>query len=214
MDFLILLLILLFSGIGYFIFSSYFIQSNIRKFNIKNSLIDDFKKKVLGKYFGSAYFGVSHRIVPKSEYNSFSNREKIHFSKCYNVITFKTPDANWELFFHLVKEGMVFSEIMTLRVFPKSIKIRSEGNVEKNFGKLNIFTNNKYLTNILEEEKIYNELNNILKKNEDILVISHNCIYLKTFFDSKDYNMKALLSLVKSMHVVKNKVFREGVMEY
>ena len=174
----------------------------------------ELQKEVKGTYVPEAYFAHSHRIVPSKEYKTFANRQKLHFSRCYNVMTFKTEDSDWELFFHLVKDGVTFSEIINIRVFPKHNKIRSEGNIEKAHGGLNFFTNNRYLNEKLEEEVIKERLEKILTKTGDIMLISHGGMHYKAFIDGKNLNVHKVMEIIKAMHYIKTKVFKEGVLEY
>ncbi len=203
------------SGVlAYVVYNSYGFQLFLHKRRVKKSFIDDFVSKVKGVYVSEAYFASAHRLVPKEEYKSYSNRQKLHFSKCYNVVTFKTQDASWEFFFHLVREGLKFSELMSLRVFPKHNKIRSEGNVEKNYSRLNIFTNNRYLTEILENQDTEDYLKWLIRHNGDILIISHNNLHFKIFLKGDRMSVDRLLDMVKAIHTIKNKIYRDNILEY
>ncbi len=213
MVFLILFVVLIISLGIYLIYTNYFFQFHLHKLKIKNDFLEVFLSSVKGNYISEAYFASSHRIIPKIEYKIYSNREKIHFTKCYNVITFKTDDANWEFYFYLIKEGIRYVEVMSIRVFPKKNKIRSEGNVEKTFSRLSFFTNNRYLTQILEIPQVNSHLLKILVNNGDILLINHNSLQLK-IFNYKNFDSKKIMDLIKSIHFVKNHIFKDDVIEY
>ena len=209
-----LISIVLICVIGYFVYSSFYFQTLIYRKKLKKPFKEDFKIKVKGEFLSDAYFATSHRLVTPAEHNTYFQRHKVIFSKCYNVIRFKTQDAHWELFFHLVKDGAVFSEQMSLRVFPIKNRIKSEGNVEKNYSRLNIFTNNRYLTGILEESDTKDYLKWLIRHNEDILLISHNNLHFKAFINTNRLTVKRTMDMVKALNVIKNKIFRDDVLEY
>ncbi|MCA9459163.1 MAG: hypothetical protein KC550_01295, partial [Nanoarchaeota archaeon] len=189
MVFWILVVTLIISFCIYVFYTSYFFQMNIHKKKTKMLFIDKFVESVKGIYISKAYFAVSHRIVHVKSFKSFSNRQKVQFGMCYNVVTFKTPDANWELFFHLVKQSTLkYDEILTLRVFPINNRIKSEGNVEKTYSKLNIFTNNRYLTGILESNEVTDLLKWLIRCDEDILLISPNNLHFKAFLKNGKFS--------------------------
>jgi len=131
-------------------------------------------------------------------------------------VKFKTEDANWELFFHLVKDSSVFSEILNIRVFPKHNHIKSVGNAERDYSRLNIFTNNQYLSRILESSNIFDDLNWLIKNHGDIVLVNHNSIHFKAFIDSKDdsLNSKLALEMIHAINEIKNKVYKPGILEY
>lgn len=177
--------------------------------------IDKFVESVKGIYISKAYFAVSHRIVHVKSFKSFSNRQKVQFGMCYNVVTFKTPDANWELFFHLVKQSTLkYDEILTLRVFPINNRIKSEGNVEKTYSKLNIFTNNRYLTGILESNEVTDLLKWLIRCDEDILLISPNNLHFKAFLKNGKFSSTRAMDMIKAMNSIKNKIYKDNVLEY
>jgi hypothetical protein len=206
--------LIIFLIIGYFIYVSYSFQSYLFRTTLKKSFIKEFSSSVKGEFMKKGFFATNHKIISENEHKTYLRRHKLSFSPCYNIIRFKTPSAHWELFFHLVKEGQKYSEIMSLRVFPNQYHIRSEGNVEKNYSRLNIFTNNRYLTTILESGETKDYLKWLIRHNEDILLISHNNLHFKAFVDSKKLTVKRVLDMVKSLHVIKNKIYRKDVIEY
>ncbi len=210
----IILALFLIIIVSYIAYTSYSIQLFFHKQRLKNFLLKTILNKLKGKYISQAYFASSHKTIPPSQFKTLSNKQKTHFSHCYNLIKFKTSDSNWELFFHLVKEGTVYNEILNLRVFPITAKIRSEANIEKSFGKLNIFANNKYLADTLEIKSIKEVLSNLLDHSEDIILISHNCIHYKTFSDPNMLNENKLMEIIKELNHVKNKIYKENTFNY
>ncbi len=198
----------------YVFYSSYYLQFFLRKRKLKVGFIKEIERTVKGDFMDKGYFAMSHRIIKPEEFRSFSTKHRLPFSMCYNIITFRTADANFEFFFYMVKEGVRFSEIMNLRVFPKHNLIKSEGNVEKNYSRLNVFTNNRYLTAILETHDVNDNLKVLLKNNGDILLISHNNLHYKTFMSSQELTIEKLMDIIKSINHVKNKIYKDDVLEY
>lgn len=204
----------IFLVIIYIFYSSYYLQFHLKKRKLKLNLVKEILKNVKGDFYDKGYFAQSHKIIKLEEYRSLSTRHKLPFSMCYNLITFRTADANFEFFFYMVKDGVKFSEIMNLRVFPKYNLIKSEGNVEKNYSRLNTFTNNRYLTAILETPDAENNLKVLLRVNGDILLLSHNNLHYKTFMNSSELNVELLMDMIKSMNHIKNKIYKDNVLEY
>ncbi|MFW6008990.1 MAG: hypothetical protein ACOC16_01385 [Nanoarchaeota archaeon] len=203
----------LFIVIIYLIYKSYYFQFFYHKYRIKNDFIKSFQEIVKGKYYSDAYFGPSHKIISVHEYKSMSNKHKMNFSKCYNIITFKTPDIKWELYFYLIKDGMSFSEIFNLRAFPKDYKIKSEGNVEKSYSRINIFTNNRYLTKVLEKQ-IYDDLEWLIRHNGDSLLISYNNLHFKASLKSEKLTKTRTLDMIKAMNNIKSGIYKKDLLEY
>lgn len=197
----------------FFISKTYTIQLFLRKSRIKKAFLNDFKKSTKGKFISEAYFAPSHKIISNHEFNSLTNKQKMNFSKCYNVITFKTSDAQWELFFHLIKEGISFTEILNIRVFPLRETIKSEGNVEKTYGRVNIFTNNHYLTKLLET-RVTDSINWLMRYDGDMLLISQNNIHFKAFIGVKKMSLNRSMDMVKSMNGIKSGIYKKDVLEY
>lgn len=197
----------------YFTYTSYFFQLFIHKHKIKKKFLEDFKGKVRGNFQKEGYFGTSHKIISKKEYKALSNKQKPNFSKCYNIIRFKTADIEWELYYNLLKEGIGFQEILNIRVFPRFLKIKSEGNVEKNYGRLNVFTNNSYLTHILETDTT-DYLKWLLRYDGDMLLISHNNLHFKAFKSSNKLGVARSMDIVKSLNGIKRSIYRKDVIEY
>jgi hypothetical protein len=214
MNSLYLIIFFLILAAFYLYTSSYNFQFFINKRRRKKDIIDNLVQKVKGKYLPEGYFAVSHKVLTTSEYKHLPSRFKLNFAKCYNIIKFKTPDAQWELFFYLIKEGnFKYSEIFTIRVFPKN-HINSEGQVEKNYSRLNIFTNNRYLTKELEEPQTQEYLNWLLRKNGDILLISENNLQYKIFISKKKMTSERVFNIIKALNEIKNRIYKKDVIEY
>lgn len=210
----VFLAIFLLALIAFILYRNYGVQIYLHRKSLNSSQLKNFTSQVNGKFHKNAYFAKNHKVVTDKDRNIYYSRHRLSFSSCYNCVTFKTKDASWEVFFYLVKTGAVYSEIMSIRVFPHGNRIRSEGTIEKNFSRINILTNNRYLTDLLEEENSHSYLNKLLHKNEDILIVSHNMLQFKTFVDSKNSFSKKALKSVQSLHAIKNIIYRKGVIEY
>lgn len=206
--------IFLLALIAFILYTNYDVQIYLHRKSIKSSQLQEFISQVNGKYYKKAYFAKNHKVITDKDHNMYYSRHRLSFSKCYNCVTFKTKDASWELFFSLVKDGAVYSEIMSIRVFPHGNRIRSEGTIEKNFSRIHVLTNSRYLTDLLEEETSQTYLNWLLHKNDDILLVSHNMLQYKTFVDSKELRSKKVLKSLKAIHAIKNIIYRKGVIEY
>jgi hypothetical protein len=176
--------------------------------------MDEFVDKVKGKYIKDGYFSSSHKIISTSEFASYSKKYQHQFSKCYNMVRFQTADSDWELFFYLIREGTKFNEMLTVRAFPKKYRIKSEGNIEKSYGRVNIYTNNRYLTHILEKPETSDFLKWLLRHNNDILLVLHNNLHYKAYIDSHKYTPTRALDMIKAMNVIKNKIYKKDVLEY
>lgn len=210
----ILLTLLLISIVIYILYTSFWIQVLFRKAKYRTLILKKIAKDTNATYYDTAYFATSHKLITKKEYASFSGRHKFAFTKCYNALRFKTADAQWELFFYLVKEGITFSEIITIRVFPFKNKIKSEGNIEKTFSRLNIVTNNRYLSELLEKEENKVYLNWLLKKSGEILLVTHNNLHFKAFVDSEKLTSKRIHEMVRVINTLQKRIYKEGVLEY
>jgi len=206
--------ILVLSILIYTFYTNYFFQEYLHKKKIKSQILGDFIDSVKGEYIEKAYFAASHKLVSISQFKSFSNSHKLLFSKCYSIVKFKTQDADWELYFHLVKESGKYSEILNIRVFPKFYKLKSEGNVEKNYSRLNIFTNNRYLTGVLESPEVNDYLKWLIRHNGDILLVSNNNLHFKAFLTNKKLNSNRIMDMIKAINGIKSSVFRKEVIEY
>ena len=180
---------------------------------MKKLFLNDFKNATKGRFVAEAYFAPSHKVISLNEYNSLTNKQKMSFSKCYNVIIFKTPGAEWELFFHLIKEGLTFTEILSIRVFPEHYTIRSEGNVEKTYGRVNVFTNNHYLTKLLETQ-VNNFVVWLMRYDGDMLLISSNNLHFKAYITANKISLNRALDMIKCMNGVKNGIYKKDVLEY
>lgn len=214
MDVLIYTAIFILCVLFYIAYSSYTLQFLYKRRKLDKKILNDFLKNVKGDFNSKGYFAPSHKFIRVQEYKSYSKRHQMPFSLCYNVVTFRTPDANFEFFFHMVKESGRFSEVMNLRVFPKHNRIKSEGNVDKNYSRLNIYSNNRYLTAILESSDIQTHLKELLRSDGDIMVICENNMHYKIFVDSKSLSVQRIMDMIKSINYVKNKIYKDNVLEY
>lgn len=211
---ILFLFILLLSTIGYVMLTNYNVQQLYRKSKIKNNLIMPLKQEVKGKYQPYAYYSNSHKIVLPGQYKGFSYHHRTNFSLCYNALKFRTQFADMELFFSLIKEGTKFVEVLNVRIFPYEKTIKSEGNVEKNYSRLSIFTNNKYLTELLEHDPVKDHLKWLLRYNGDILLISKNNLHFKAFLDPKNLSVERVLDIIKALHFISTHIYKKENISY
>lgn len=181
---------------------------------MKSSYIDDFVFNVKGIFMSKGYFANSHKVISPQNFKALSNKEKTSFHSCYNIVKFNTSDVHWELFFYLISEGVSYREVMAIRAFPKRNRIKSEGNVEKNYSRLNIYTNNRYLTGILETGEVQDSLKWLIRQNDDILLISHNSLYFKAFLNKSNISINRTLDMIKAINIIQKNIYKDDVIEY
>lgn len=214
MSLIILLLFLVLFLVFYSYFISFSFQVFLNKKFLKIKYLKEFIELVKGNFIENGYFKISHHLVDLRHYNSYSIREKVTLTSCYNIVKFKTQDANWELFFYLVKDGLKFREVLSIRCFPKYNHIRSEGNIEKNISRLNIYTNTRKLTDILESQNIRDTLKDLIRNNGDLLLVYNNNLHYKIFLDSKKISLNRLHETVKLINILKNNIYKKDNLAY
>lgn len=215
MEFIVLLAILFFSTSFYMFLTSYRFQIFWRKTKTKKVLIDAILPRVKGKYMAEGHFASSHKVLSKYEYNKLRHSGKLNFSRCYNVITFKTKDSDWEMFFYLVKEGMKFNEVLAIRAFPREVKIKSQATIEKTKDRVNVLANNKYLAQILESYESKELLRWMLNKEGDNFFVYNNNIFYKSIQHGNEIiAVDRALEIIKAAHNLKNRIYKKGILEY
>jgi len=212
MGFLLLLGISFTILIIYFIYSSYFIQIIIFK-SKKKEIIKQIRNSVKGIYLKEGYFSINNKVIDQNKFNHLTNKEKLKFGTCYDIVYFKTENTNWELFFNLIRDGTKYVEVLNIRSFSTHNHIKSEGNIEKNLSRLNIFTNSHYLSQILENTEIYDTIEWLIKNNTDLMLINYNRLHFKTQHETKLKESK-ILEKIKAINQIKNKIYKKGILEY
>jgi len=210
----ILSLIFLISVVIYVSLTNYKIQLLIRRNSFNKTVFNKILEGVKGRFCKVGYYSTNHKVVLKGEYKSFTNRHKVNFSQCFDIIRFKTQFGHMELFFSLIRENLRFYEVLNLRIFPYESFIKSEGNVEKNYSRLNIFTNNKYLTELLETHEMRELLNWLIRYNGDILLISKNNLHFKAFVNPKKLSYERIMDMIKVIHMIAVKIYKGKHIEY
>lgn len=199
----------------YIIYTNYTIQVILRKIKRKSEFIDKFVGNVRGVAHSVGYFAPNEKVIFTNDFKALSNRLKVNYSLCYDVVIFNTPDCEWELFFHLVKEGVSFKEIMTIRCFSKHYRLKSEASVEKNYGRVNILANNRYLGNILEHLESRGTLKDVLKKTGDSMYFNGRIMSYKIHATRKDnINSDTVLEIITGLDKIKNSIFKKDTLEY
>lgn len=207
---IILLLIIVF----YLIFITFDFQLFYHRVRSNKSVLQMLAKKFEGRFYTKAFFAQNHKLIDQKGKNHYYHRDQLKFIHCYNAVYFHSKNAYWEVFFHLVKDGSMYSEIMSLRVFPNFYKIKSQGSVERTISGISVLTNNRYLTDLLESEELHHNLDKLVVKTDDILYIAHNSLHFKTFVDSKRITQKEILSKIKYLNEIKNSIFVKDRIEY
>ncbi len=209
------ILLSVFAIISIFIFyQSYYVQFLLNSFKVNNHFLRHFTHTVKGSYVRKGYFTSHNKVILDREYKRLGKKERLNYSKCFNIVKFQLENTKCELFFYLIKEGLSYTQVLNLRVFiPHEHLIKSEGNVEKNYGRVNIFTNNHYLTRILET-KGQDCLNWLIRYNGDILFISSNNLHFKAFNTGGKMSLSRSMDILKAVNVLRKEIYSKDVMEY
>lgn len=215
MEFWVLLIIFALSFFTYQFVTSYRFQVLLSKRRIKAQFLGKFIPQVKGVFFDEAYYSSSHKIVTPKEFQNMTPNNRAQFSKCFSAVTFKTTESSWELYFYLVKDGIKYTEVLVLRTFPKDLKIRSEGFAERAHSRVNVLTNNRYLTQILEGAEVKELLRWVLRHTGDSLYVNHNNISFRAV-QTKTQRVSAdrAMEVVKGIHNIKNRIYKKGILEY
>jgi len=214
MVFLVLLGTFIILFILYLVYSSYFFQLILFK-HLNKDLVEDIILNVGGNILNEGYFSSHNHVLDIKNFNKLLKSEKLKYDFCYNIIRFNTENASWEIFFHLVKINNKYSQIMSIRTFSKFNHIKSEGNIDMNHSRLNILTNNRYFSELLERGQVNHILCEIISKNLDTMVINYNSIHFKTILDDENiFDIDRIITLIDYIKLIKNNVYKPGVLEY
>ena len=197
----------------YILFNSYFVQVRFRKYISRKSFVLDFRDRVKGRFHSEGHYNIHSDFLTSVEYKKLKRRTRVDYRSCYDAILFKTQDADWELFFVLERHGIKYKERVILRAFPYHLRIKSEGTVERSMSQLNMYSNNRYLSGVIEGPEMNGLFHDILKVHSDILHIYENNLFCNLKFRD-DLTVDFLMEVVSKMHVIRNKVYRKGIMEY
>lgn len=215
MELMILIVIFLFSLTFYMFLTSYRFQIFWRKTKTKKDFISLFIPQVKGKFLDQGYFATSHPVISNKDFSKLKLSGKLNYTRCYNVVTFKTKDSNWEVFFYLIKEDNKFKEVLAIRAFPKDIQIKSQATIEKATDRVNVLANNKYLAQVLESYESKELLRWILKNTDDTFyVYNNNVLYKSVQKENNIISTTRALEIVKGIHNLKNRIYVKGLVEY
>ena len=201
---LFLLLIVLFSLSQ----SQWFILFVRKKFG-HSKIIYEIKEQVKGRVVKEGYFSQNQEILTPAAFKNLRISDQKKYTKCYNILKFKTDNSNWELFFYIVKDGFSYSEILTIRAFPQYKIITQEASIERVNGHISIFSSSRFLSEILEEKSTINAFEWIIRTNTDSFLIQNNNLAFKIFCSDKTIQQKKILDYIKVINHVKNKVFKK-----
>jgi hypothetical protein len=211
---LIILIVIFVISLSTFIFyNNYsfqvFIRTNLRKKQIKLLAL-----QTSGTYLKRGYFSSSRHIILTSEYSTLLIRQKADLIRCYSIITFKTVDATWELFFTLTKDSGRFIENIYLKCYPHNLKIHSKVAVEKIHSKLEVYATNHSLMQILNSQKCMNNLNSILTLNEETLNVGVRYLQYKGNLNFENISKTKILHKISHINEVKNQIYVLGIKSY
>lgn len=207
-------IILVLSVLLYILFNNY--QFNIYlKRNSHKSLILQIKKKLGGKFISEAYFSQDTKIISKKQYFPLNHSQKAKFTLCYDILEFETKTLFGEIFFNLEKnEQNQFEEYLNLKIFPKHLTINSQGTVEKVFDEINIFTNNRYLAQVLESHQVQQLLKEVIIHKDDSISVNQNNLNLKISISNKKTSLKEISQKLNLATKISKHIFKTGVLEY
>jgi hypothetical protein len=186
-----------------------FIRNSLRKKQLKS-----LTQQTSGNYIGSAYFSSGHRITLNSEFKKLLMRQKVDLIRCYSIITFKTIDANWELFFTLTKDSGRFIENIYLKCYPHNQKINSKVSVEKIHSKLEVYATHHALMQILNSQRCMWNLNSILTLHEETFNIGVRYLQYKGNLKFENISKTKILHKISHINEVKNQIYVSGLKAY
>lgn len=186
---------------------SYTLYFWYRKMFGYSKLFVELKKELNGNLSSTGYFAQGNKVISKYAYKNLPNSLKMKYTQCYNVLSFKTQDSNWEIFLYLVKEGFVYNEILIIRCFPKDVILQHESSVERVRGHISIFSTSRYLSEVLEEKHLISKFEWLIRNDSDTLLILSNNLVFKSFSNPKVMNTQKILNILKVSQAVKKQVY-------
>ena len=212
-------LYLLFSFFVLILASFYAAQSYIlyfwyrKNFGFSN-LIHQLQEELNATYSKVGYFAQNSKIITPHAYKNLSNKYKVQYTQCYNILKFKTQEVEWEIYLYLVREGFVYNEILIIRAFPKNKILSKESSIERIRGHISIFSNSRYLSEVLEDKNMVSKFEWLIRNDSDSLLILSNNIMFKAFSDNKIMNSQKILNILKIIQNVKKKVFDKDTLKF
>lgn len=199
---------------SFFIAQSYYLYFWYRKNFGYSALFEQLQNELNATYSQSGYFAQGSKIITPHAYKNLSNRYKIQYTQCYNILKFKTKDTSWEVFLYLVKEGFVYNEILIVRAFPSNKIISKEASIERIRGQISIFSNSRYLSEILEEKEMLSKFEWLVRNDSDSFLLLSNNIMFKAFSDNKVMNSQKIFNILKVIQNVKKRVFDKDTLKF
>lgn len=179
-----------------------------RKFGY-SKIVYEIKEQVKGKVVKEGFFSQNQQVLTPYAFKNLRISDQKKYTKCYNILKFKTENSNWELFFHIVKDGFSYSEILTIRAFPLYKIITQEASIERVNGHISIFSSSRFLSEILEEKSTISAFEWIIRTSTDSFLIQNNNLAFKLFCNDKTIQQKKIFDYIKVINHVKNKVFKK-----
>jgi hypothetical protein len=209
----ILVTIFVISFTSYILFNNYSFQVLIRN-NLRKQQLKSLKIQTSGNYFSSGYFSSGHHITLNSEFKKLLLRQKADLIRCYSIVTFKTVDANWELFFTLTRDSGSFIENIYLKCYPIGQKISSKVAVEKIHSKLEVYATHHALIQIINSSNCMNNLNSILTLHEETLNIGTRYLQYKGNLKFENISKTKILHKISHINEIKNQIYVSGIKAY
>lgn len=214
MIFWILVLIFSISLTIYILYNSHTFQIFIRTKSKHQELTQKLQPQTKGEYISKGYFSSEHKIIKKKQYSTLFKRQKINLTPCYAILKFQTIDANWELFFTLIKESGKFKEYMVLRCYPFQNHITSRASIEKIHSKIEPYSNKHALMQKLNKHPMHQILNQLLIENGEILNINSNNILYKGLLLNNKISKTKILHKINHINAIKDQIYTFGIKPY
>lgn len=179
-----------------------------------SKLFYQLQEELNATYSKVGYFTQGSKTITPYAYKNLSNKYKVQYTQCYNILKFKSKEVEWEIFLYLVREGFVYNEILIVRAFPTNKMISRESNIERIRGHISIFSNSRYLSEILEHKDMISRFEWLIRNDSDSLLILSNNIMFKGFSDNKIMDVKKILNTLKIIQNIKKKVFDKDTVKF
>ena len=198
---------------SYILYNNYSFQVFIRN-NLRKTQLISLTQQTSGNYIKCAYFSSGHYITLNSEFKKLLMRQKADLVRCYSIITFKTIDADWELFFTLTRDSGRFIENIYLKCYPHNQKIHSKVSVEKIHSKLEVYATHHALMQILNSQKCMGNLNSILTLHEETFNVGVRYLQYKGNLKFENISKTKILHKISHINEVKNQIYVSGLKAY
>ncbi|MFP4402354.1 MAG: hypothetical protein ACLFPL_03910 [Candidatus Nanoarchaeia archaeon] len=199
---------------SFFLAQSYVLIFWYKKYFGYSQLFKELSTQLNGTMIKSGYYAQSHHVITPQAFKNLRNSEKVKFSQCYNIIKFKTKSSRWEIFLYLVKEGFTYNEIIIIRCFPNHKILSNEANIERVRGHISIFSSNRYLAEVLQQQQVTSAFEWLIRYDTDSFLIQHNNLMFKGFCQPKLMRSDQILKFLKVVESIKKEVYDKSTIKY